>query len=1040
MKKALLFFLSVLMFTGLAAQNRTVSGKVTDATDNSPIPGVSVNIKGSNAGTVTGPDGSFKLQVAENATLTFSFIGYESQELKAGGRLTVALKKDLKALQEVVVTGVGTATDKRKVAIAVEAISAKDLPKVPAGSIDQAIVGKVAGAQISSISGQPGQQAAILLRGINTLGSTQPMIMVDGIQVNAGGNVNGSGGNLSSRLSDLDLSNVDRIEVIQGSAAATLYGAQGANGVIQIFTKKGAKNSRPKVTVNSRLSIDNAIVGDLSKAKNHFFNTDNEGNIVDGRGKRLQMTETGAWAQPGIPAITGELLNNKPYKEQTYDQVKQVMRKNVLTTNNNISITGGGPSSDYLFSASNLNQESVITGSYNRTNLTANIGVELFKNFTIRNVTQVVYSNNSTGGITGRNNIYSGLASAITSRQFWDLTYRDAAGNYVANPEGQNSVNPFYTYQFRDNNSKTTRVVENINLNYKFPKFVEVDYKFGIDNYRYDFTDFIKYQLSVKTPGPGLDPRAGQLTFDRDNETLTNSLLSVYVKTDFQKDFGWKIPIQTSTQLAYDWRKRVYQNVQSIGTGFAEFPPYSLSTANTRTASQDETHFTTYGYMINQRIDYGSLFGVSGGVRIDYSSAFGAGSSAFVFPRGDAYFRLGELLKSATVYELKLRGAYGQAGTQPGSYDRRITFNSGQIGDNSYLSVKTTAQNPLLNVQVSRETEAGMDLGLDLHSNSWLQRINLSATYWKRTSQDVIYDIDLQPSIGSGNIKTNGITIKGSGFQFSLDADMYSSRSFDWKFGVRFGQQRSIIDNISNHSDIAIGSGGSGQFVLREKETVGAFFGKKALSSVDQLGPNGKPYIPDADQGKYTVVNGMVVNKTTKAVQFTTDQVAIGDPTPKFNITFTNSFTLYKNLNLSFQVDWVYGHDIYNQTKQWMYRDLIHSDLDKEITVDGKTGAFVGYYNSLYNTNTTNSFFVEKGSFARLRDLSLSYDFARVLRGNLFSQLQLIVSGRNLVTISNYSGMDPESAANLNDPLRRGLDLNNFPNFKSVQVGLTAGF
>ncbi|HVI43523.1 MAG TPA: SusC/RagA family TonB-linked outer membrane protein [Chitinophaga sp.] len=1042
MKKVLSLLFSVLLFTALSAQTRTVNGRVTDAKDGSPLPGVSVNVKGSNTGTITAADGTFRIQVPEHATISFSFVGYEQQDAKpvSNARLNIALRADLKGLQEVVVTGVGTATDKRRVAIAVDALAAKDLPKVPSASIDQALVGKIAGAQITSLSGQPGQQAGILLRGINTLSTTQPMIVVDGVQINAGNNNNGSAGNLSSRLSDLDLSNVERIEVVQGSAAATLYGAQGANGVIQIFTRKGAKNSKPKVVISSRANVDNAILGKIGKARNHFYNTDSEGYIVDGQGRRLKQDERGGWAQPGIPTITGELLNNKPYKEKTFDHLDQTLRSNVLTTNNNINISGGGPSSDYLLSVSNLNQQSIITGNYNRTNLTVNAGTELFKNFTVRNITQVIYSNNKTGGITGRNNVYGGLGSSLLSRQFWDLEYKDADGNYVANPEGSNSVNPLYTDQYREYSAKTTRVVENINLNYKFPKFVEVDYKFGIDNYRYDFTDFIKYQLAVKTTGPGIDPRGGRLTFDRDNETFTNSLLSVFVKTDFKKDFGWNVPVNTSTQFAYDWRKRVYQNVLSQGTGFASFPPYSLATANSRTSNQDETHFITYGYLINQRIDYGELFGISGGVRVDYSSAFGAGSKPFVFPRGDAYFRLGELLKIPALHEFKLRGAYGEAGIQPRAYDRMITLNSGLIGDNSYLSVKSISMNPDLEVEQSKETEIGTDIGLHLSQASWFQHISFSATYWKRNSNAVIRELEVAPTTGAASIMNNAISIKGEGFQFSLDADMYTSKNLDWRFGIRFGKQKSVISNISNHKDVVIGTGGSGQFVLKENETVGAFFGKKALSRIDQVGPNGKLYIPEADKDKYTIVNGMVVNKTTKAVQFTTDQVALGDPTPKFNMSFINNFTLYRNLSLSFQIDWVYGHDIYNQTKQWMYRDLIHKDLDQPITIDGKTGAFVGYYNSLYNTNTTNSYFVEKGSYARLRDVTVSYDFARLMHSRLFSQLLLSLSGRNLATISNYSSMDPESAANLNDPIRRGLDLNNFPNVKSVQLGLTVGF
>src|SRR5688572_29618755 len=240
----------------LAAQVRTINGKVTDD-KGLPMASVNVQVKGTTIGTTTNVDGVYTLSVPTNATtLVFSYVDKNPEEVQIGDKSVVdlAMQPLDNTMQEVVVTGVGSATSKRKVAIAVESIAGKDLPRVPQATIDQALVGKIPGAQISSTSGQPGQQAAILLRGINTLGSTQPMILVDGVQINAGSNRNGTltsgdnrgrgtaslvSTNQSSRRSDHDLSNVERIEVIQGAAAATIYGAQGANGVIQIFTKKG---------------------------------------------------------------------------------------------------------------------------------------------------------------------------------------------------------------------------------------------------------------------------------------------------------------------------------------------------------------------------------------------------------------------------------------------------------------------------------------------------------------------------------------------------------------------------------------------------------------------------------------------------------------------------------------------------------------------------------------------------------------------------------------------------------------------------------
>ncbi|MEO5563775.1 MAG: SusC/RagA family TonB-linked outer membrane protein, partial [Chitinophagaceae bacterium] len=420
-----------------------------------------------------------------------------------------------------------------------------------------------------------------------------------------------------------------------------------------------------------------------------------------------------------------------------------------------------------------------------------------------------------------------------------------------------------------------------------------------------------------------------------------------------------------------------------------------------------------------------------------------AGSDAFVFPRADAYLRMTQLnfLKSQrTITEWKLRGAWGKAGIQPQPYDRFITLLSGNFGNSGYLAINTVSNNPLLDVEVSTEAEAGTDISFRFGTGKSFQNVRLSATYWDKSSKNVIRAIDLAPSTGVVSIITNAIDISSKGFQASLDADMIARDNFSWDFGLRFGTSKSTIDRISNGKDIALGSTGAGQFVLSQGASVGAFFGFSPLSDVNQTNGAKVRYIPENEVGNYEVVNGYVTNKTTHAVRFTTELKPIGDPNPDFNMTFLNNFTFFKNLSVVTQLDWVYGNDVYNQTRQWLYRDYLSGDFDKPVTINGETKPFVNYYNSLYNTNNASTHFVEKGSFLRMRELTLNYNFTRHLKIPFITNAQLSLSGRNLFTITNYTGMDPEAAAALNNPLRRGVDLFSFPNFRTFQVGLNLGF
>ena len=1046
MKKKLFYvFLFVLFFSAVAtAQERTITGVVKDDAG-LPLNVVSVMIKGSSHGVATDFDGNYRIKVPNNkAVLVFSQIGMKTVEKVVGkaNNIDVILREEAQELGEVVVTGVGVATDKRKVAISVDAVSEKSLKRTPVKSIDDALSGKIAGAQIQSTSGQPGQQANIILRGINSLSTTQPMVIVDGVEVNTNSYSLGTTGSssVSSRLADLDLSNVERVEVIQGAAAATIYGAQGANGVIQIFTKKGKKGERTEITYNSSLSVDEALTGNLSFAQKHPYKTDKEGYIIDGQNKRPIKVdpETGYWTKPD-PTIKDTTANIYSYKEKTYDHLKQYY-KTAYTTQHSVNVTGAAGNVDYAIGASLLDQTSPVNGSYKKKNLSANVGVEVFKGLTLRSNTQLINSKNTAGGINGRSYITSGVGGALGTPAYVDLHFRDTAGKSPVHYDpDSNEVLPFYIYENQSNLAENNRVIQSINANYKFSKNLDFDYKYGYDHTRYDNSEFIKNQKNTNTPGSGISPLAGQLTERFIRHTLQNSLLSAYLRLDFQRDLKWKLPIQSTTQLSYDWRKDNYYRVTATGSGYGVEPPFTISSANTSTSSDFEQEFVTFGYLVNQKFDYANLFGVSVGVRSDFSSAFGEGGKPFTFPRADAYFRIADLLKLEKLTELKLRGAYGEAGIQPDAYDRLITLSNDKLGDKGYYYLPTTARNPELEVQKSKELEVGLDYGFRL-GEGWFHRLSGNVVYWDRKSFGTIYNIETPPSLGAQELTTNAIDLSSNGIQASLDLGVLSTDKVDWTFSARFSKGETVVDKISNGKRIVVGITGGGQSTLNEGERVGTFFGYKPLSSLTQTNSKGERYIADADLNNYQLVNGMVVNKQSKEVIFSTEQEKMGDATPDFTMSFFNDITFAKKLTFSVQVDWTKGGDIYNGTKQRMYFNRTHGDLDTPIPVD-KNLPYTNYYVSLYNKAQATSYFIEDGSYVRVRNVSLSYDMTDILKDTFIKGLTLTASVRNLITFTNYSGLDPEAVGvSLNNPLYRGIDLYTFPNMRTVTMALNVRF
>src|SRR5260221_1932379 len=1084
----------LLISQGLLAQTPEVSGKITDLTG-SPVPNATVRLKSSKSLRATSADaeGAFKIKALSGSTLIISAIGFEAKEVRVGTSpvLNVQLSTDSKSLSEVVVTGVGTATSKRKLGIAVESVTSDKLPAEPTASIDQALIGKIPGAQISSISGNPGDPVNIVLRGINTVqGGTKPLIMVDGVQVSA------------TDINSLDLSNVDRVEVVQGAASASIYGAQGANGVIQIFTKKGRRGA-VSVTYSTSYSANQYINnGNVHKAALHPYLTDANNNIVSSSGTVLGYTPYGAVSgisyTYGGPTRYGILdprnINNKAYNANLkyYDQFKEEFQTG-NTINNVVNVSGANDRSDFSLSAANNRTVTPVmkNGTVDRSNLTVNLGTELFKGFKIRSITQVVYTRNDLvpglGGAGGYlygkgnslgnvNNIYGFLNTS----PFFSLKWKDAAGNYAAHQGADflsvNAFNPYYVQEYASGLDNKIDVVQSFDADYKVNKFVELDAKYGL-NYRTENARWTYLNQSQNLNAIHYNTKANQFAPDKNGEidnwqystTFQNFLASAYFRADLQKDFGLKLPIQTSTQVSFDYRKNKYTEYDTYGLGLPLTPPINMASTSTQAIAPNYTvngilkatgdwtePFVTYGYLVNEKIDIGDWGGVSGGFRSDWSSAFGGGHTPFTFPHVDGYFLPSSILQGKTSDILpywKLRAAYGEAGIQPGPFDRYPTLSQGNIGPSLAYSLPATNQNANLQVEVSKEFETGTDFSISLNKGAqWFSAINGSFTYWKRKSKNVIYQISQSPSSGYSGLLEHAIDMSSNGVQFQLNLPVVQGRNFTWDFTTNFGHQTSMIDKIHGGQDIILTSNaGSTGEALSQGHKIGQIYGYKTLRNTSQTYQDGKtPYISAADAGKYQVVNGTLVDTATKGIMFTGEIYSLGDVNPKFNASFINSFTYKDFLTFSFQFDWVYGSHLYNQTKEWMYRDGIHGDFEKPVTINGQTGAYTAYCASAYyglwgsahgsGNNATKDFFYVSASFLRLRNVSLGFDIAKVTHIPL-KKLQLVLTGRNILTVTKYTGYDPAvSSGSVNSAFDRGVDHSTLPNIKSYQVGLNVGF
>ncbi|MFD2932822.1 SusC/RagA family TonB-linked outer membrane protein [Spirosoma flavum] len=1054
------------LWTTAWAQERRVVGKVTSAEDGSSLPGVSVVIKGTTKGTTTDAGGVYDLVVpnSKGTILVFSFVGVTSQEVKLGSdtEVNVSLVSDSRQLSEVVVTGVGVATSKTKLGIAVESVSAKDLPPAPTASIDQALVGKIAGAQITSANGTPGSKANILLRGINTINrGTAPIVLMDGVQVG------------STDLNSLDLNTIDRVEVIQGAAAGTLYGAQGANGVIQLFSKRGKDGPAQISFSNSYASNSYINSGGVAQANKHAFVTDASNNVIGVSGKPLTLDPTSSTYLENVQynALDVNSQANKAYDQNLkfYDLYAMFFRPSE-TINNSLSISGGSAKADYSITASNSYQTTILknNGAYDRSNLVSNIGMKLAKNLTLRSITQLVYTKN-----TIKTNDRSVWYDINNTRPFANYDYVDPDGNYAAamgSAVGVNGYNPNYRLQYRNHQDNKVDIIQSVELDYKPIKYLDLNAKYGL-NYtqeedRYTYANQTLNRNIVANPtyytGSNASDAKGEIDTYQYKTVFQNFLASAFIKTDFQEDFKINIPIRTSTQIAFDYRKNNYKEFDAYGLGLPTYTPYTAAQGSTYRISLDNsTPFVTYGYLINQHIEYGELAGVTAGFRSDWSSAFGGGSTPFTFPHADGYVRPSSLSfwqNSALgnyIPEFKLRAAYGQAGIQPRPFDRYVTLGTRTFGTNNVFYNTTTQSNPDLGVEVSKELEIGSDFTVKGGNGDWFRKLNFAFSYWTRSTDNAIYNVNAAPSTGIGNIKDNAFSLSSKGTQLSLNATMYRGKSFTWNLTANFGHQSSQIDAVKGNQQIVVtSSAGSTNYVLKAGQKIGQLFGYLGIHSLDQVLPDGTPAIAESAKPNYEVAsNGYVVNKTTKQPLFSSAQYSFGDPNPKFVSSFINDISFRDIVTLNFQFDWTQGSHIYNQTKEWMYRDGIHKDYTNPITINGQTGAWTAFYRGVYQAganNGTKDYFYEDASFVRLRNVALGVELTKLIKLPL-RRLQVVFSGRNLLTFTKYTGFDPEvnsgqtTGSNLasgggeNSAWDRGTDHNTTPNNRSYQVSLNFG-
>ncbi|RYY65166.1 MAG: SusC/RagA family TonB-linked outer membrane protein, partial [Chitinophagaceae bacterium] len=892
--------LLLLMAASLAGMAQVqIRGQVTDDRGERR-PGITVTVRGTSIGAATDVQGNYSLQTdlkPGRYTLQFTGVNLRTQEsgldVVAGTStytVNAVLRPDALNLDEVVVTGTSAGTTRRQLGSYVSTVGAKDLTRGATGNVLAALQGKSAGAQISQNSGDPAGGMSVRLRGISSINSSsEPLYIVDGVIVsnattrvtNTQNSYDGTGfvGTIGqNRMSDINPDDIERIEVLNGAAAAAIYGSRANAGVIQIFTKRG-KSGKPQVSFSTSV-----MLSELRKKVGVNQSPVKFGGSVD-----VQTQDI----------LTPALTTTTPV--QRYDYQDFIFHKG-YGTDNNVSVSGGTDMTKYYLSGGFFFNQGIIRNTdFRRFNFRANVDQTINKYVTL--TMGLNYINSKANEKPDGNSFYSPMNSINIIGNFHNIFERDVNGNLKAVGE-RGRVNPVSVIEDIKQQQETNRVLASFGIKTKPIRNLTVDYTLGIDNYGQGGTTYIPpfaYNVSTAFFGGGvsLDPAQNGYTSVANNQFFQ-------INHDLNANYSWDINknIGATTQAGYSVQYERNRFALVHGRGL---PPFvqTVPLASTPQPSGDErTEQSISGLYLQQNFRlYNKLF-VTGAVRVDGSSVFGEGQRNQTYLKGALSYVLSEerfIREGATwINALKLRAAYGQSGnlTGIGPYAR---FNSYSGAGGAFLGrSQFSGSARLANEEVKPERQAELEIGTDL--SLFKDRIGLTFNWYNKRVTDLLLPRVVAPSTGFSSLLDNFGELENKGIELVLRGTPVRSKDLSWDATLIFNRNRNMLVDI-NPSFSLLSTNAGAPVALLQGYPVGVFYGTFFATDANGNQVHSTTGIPQMERGTQVSPTSYVVARDANGLPPTTGagstplRRVIGDPNPDWTGSLVNELR-YKKLNL----------------------------------------------------------------------------------------------------------------------------------------------
>ena len=1030
MRKLLLFLCCAILFIGeAAAQNRTITGKITDANGN-PIPSASVVIKGSRRGTNTAQDGSFTLSVSPNVrTLVISSIGYSSQEVSIQGTsdVSVQLAGEVKNdLQDVVVVGYGTQR-KRDLTGAIYKLKDSTMQDIPIQGPDQALRGKVPGVQVTQSSGTPGSAISVLIRGSGTITtSNQPLFVVDGVILNTGSysqlDVN-MGGQTLNVLADINPNDIESYEVLKDAAAAAIYGSRGANGVVLITTKKGA-NQKTKVTLDASLGTQSPWKKIPTLTGPQYV------SLID------EETQAGFGKTPAQIGLQD--LSGTPSSYPTTNWQDLIFKTSPLY-NYQLSVAGGDAKTKFYVSANYSGNDGIIIGAdYKRYGARMNVEHTVSSKFKVSGELGVTRSIQNR--INNDNNIYGVLSTAVLMPTYFKPYNAD--GSYAYDANLGIIENPIAAGKLRFNQAKTNSVIGDLAAEYFFLPSLSLRIQGSADYIGFNEMQFLPSNTLEGATGPNGIGRQGYST---DLNLLNENVLT------WKQSFGDHNI--TATAVA-SFQTDNFQSIFGEGHNFPGNGIQELSAASTPvTLTSDATNLGQIGYLLRVNYDYKGRYLLSGSVRRDGSSALGSNFQYGTFPAISAGWRISDedwFKDVKTISNLKLRASYGKLGNTNGlnPYASKALVAPGTNGNyviNGNTNVPGLSPSQIGNDSLRWESLKQADVGLEI--GLFKERLQFTVDYYNKITNDLLLARPLVGSSGFTAVNQNIGEITNTGWEFSVTSTNFATKDFVWTTSFNISFNKNIVKKIS-------GSPFPSGFAswTQEGYPIGSFYGYKAIGIFNsQAEINKAPtQTPGTNPGNSTSPGDIqFADLNHDGVINSSDQTILGNANPKYYGGLTNTIS-YKGFSFSFFLQFNQGNKIFNENR--VFAEGMNSlfgqyasTLKRWEPTDTATNmprAVFGDPNGNAALNSTR--FLEDGSYLRLKNVTLAYSLPRqLLSRTKISSVKFFITATNLKTWTKYSGFDPEvstfPSTNPANNVSPGTDFLTYPQSKSWTFGLDLG-